>query len=133
MRHFLFNGPYSLNGYVEVPEHFPEDYMDKVYNDIEVFGGLTFGGHAFVKDNKIQCLIHEPIYIPMFDNRDYGRTYIDYLNAVNYYKKFIYPDCEYVKVLGFDDNHIAEYGYCNVKEEVVKLAEQIDFLIKENF
>ena len=42
MRSFVLDGPFSLNGYAEVPENASTDYMDEVYEDLDVWGGLTF-------------------------------------------------------------------------------------------
>ena len=49
MRSFVLDGPFSLNGYAEVPENSPKDYMDEVYDDLDVWGGLTFSGYGIVR------------------------------------------------------------------------------------
>lgn len=84
-------GPYSINGYVVIPDDWPVDYFDTKYRDIDdgPVGGITFGGYMYFS-NGVPVLLAE-----MFLDAATTKTY-------QLYEKF---QSECVPVIGFDDNH----------------------------
>ena len=119
MRSFVLDGPLSLNGYAEVPENAPADYMDNVYENVDVWGGLTFGGYGVVRSGELISLVWED------DESEMSKESIKT-------KSDEYADGdEVIKIVGFDDSHLDSCPR-PIKYEAKRLARQIDDLfIKE--
>ena len=109
MRSFVLDGPFSLNGYAEVPENAPTDYMDNVYENVDVWGGLTFGGYGVVRSGELISLVWK-------DDESESDEYAD--------------GDEVIKIVGFDDSHLYSCPR-PIKYEAVRLAEQIDKLFSK--
>ena len=120
MRSFVLEGPFSLNGYAEVPENAPTDYRDEVYDDLDVWGGLTFSGYGIVRSGEL---------ISIYDNElvwkdDESETSKESIKT----KSDEYADGdEIVKIVGFDDSH-RDSCPRPIKYEAKRLARQIDEL-----
>lgn len=120
MRYFTLGGPFSLNGYAEVPETAPTDYLDSVYQDVDVWWGLTFGGYGIVRSGELVAIYNEGSTWKV----DGSRVSKEDIRT----KGGIYNDGdEIIKIVGFDDNHI-ESCPRPIKYEAKKLAEQIDVI-----
>ena len=120
MRSFVLEGPLSLNGYAEVPENAPTDYMDKVYKDVDVWGGLTFGGYGIVRSGEL-ISIYNNDSVWKDDESEISKESIKT-------KSGLYADGdEVVKVVGFDDSHLYSCPI-PIKYEAKRLARQIDEL-----
>lgn len=89
----------SLNGYVVVPDNFPLDYYDKIYDEIDQspFGGLTFGGY-FTEVNSELVLLYLDAW-PTYDPKNFKQSD---LKAIEDLKKVS------VRAIGFDNHHIHE-------------------------
>jgi hypothetical protein len=118
MRYFTFDGPLSLNGYAEVPENAPTDYLDSVYQDVYVWWGLTFGGFGIVRGGELIAVCNAELKWRI-DNSKVTAESIEH-----YCSKYQDGD-EVIKIIGFDDSHI---NRCPIPiiEEAKNLAEQID-------
>ena len=118
MRSFVLDGPFSLNGYAEVPENAPTDYMDEVYEDLDVWGGLTFSGYGIVRSGELISLVWKD------DESEMSKESIKT-------KSDEYADGdEVIKIVGFDDSHLYSCPR-PIKYEAVRLAEQIDKLFSK--
>lgn len=121
MRYFTFAGPYSINGYAEIPMSAPADYMNPIYKDIDVWGRLTFGGIAKINsDGNICDLYSEPFSLPLENNPEHIHGDWDLYNE-------LLNSGDWIKVVGFDDNHIERF-YGDIDEEAERLAKQIDVI-----
>lgn len=94
---FTQMGPTSLNGYVVIPENFPLDYYDDIYDELDQgpFGGLTFGGYFTEIDKNLT-----PVYLdnhPFFKKSEYSDEELAWIEIIKSLS---------VRVIGFDDNHI---------------------------
>ena len=99
MRSFVLDGPFSLNGYAEVPENAPSDYMDNVYDDLDVWGGLTFSGYGIVRYGEL-ISIYNNDSVWKDDESEMSKESIKT-------KSGVYADGdEIVKIVGFDDSHL---------------------------
>lgn len=89
----------TLNGYVAVPDNFPLDYYDKIYDEIDQapFGGLTFGGYFTEVDGELACLYLDAW--PTYDPKNFRQEDLKAMEAI---KKVS------VRAIGFDNNHIWE-------------------------
>ena len=125
MRSFVLDGPLSLNGYAEVPENAPTDYMDNVYENVDVWGGLTFSGYGVVRYGELISIYNNEL-VWKDDESEMSKESIKT-------KSSVYADGdEIVKIVGFDDNHLYSCPR-PIKDEAVRLARQIDELFsKEN-
>ena len=120
MRSFLLEGPLSLNGYAEVPENAPTDYMDNVYENVDVWGGLTFGGYGIVRSGELISIYNKDL-VWKDDESEISKESIKT-------KSGVYSDGdEVVKIVGFDDNHLDSCPR-PIKYEAKRLARQIDDL-----
>ena len=120
MRSFLLEGPLSLNGYAEVPENAPSDYMDNVYENVDVWGGLTFGGYGVVRSGEL-ISIYNKDSVWKDDESEISKESIKT-------KSGVYSDGdEIVKIVGFDDSHLDSCPR-PIKYEAKRLARQIDDL-----
>lgn len=56
--YFTKLGPFSLNGYVVIPDDFPLDYYDEFYRSIddEPIGGMTFGGYFTLINGNLEIV-----------------------------------------------------------------------------
>ena len=124
MRSFVLYGPFSLNGYAEVPENAPSDYMDNVYDDLDVWGGLTFSGYGIVRSGEL-ISIYNNESVRKADGSEMSKEGIKT-------KSDEYADGdEVIKIVGFDDSHLYSCPR-PIKYEAKRLARQIDELfIKE--
>ena len=124
MRSFVLYGPFSLNGYAEVPENAPSDYMDNVYDDLDVWGGLTFSGYGVVRSGEL---------ISIYNNESVWKADGSEMSKESIKTKSDeYADGdEVIKIVGFDDSHLYSCPR-PIKYEAKRLARQIDELfIKE--
>ena len=123
MRSFVLDGPFSLNGYAEVPENAPTDYMDEVYDDLDVWGGLTFSGYGIVRYGEL---------ISIYNNESVWKDDKSEMSKESIKTKSgVYADGdEIVKIVGFDDNHL-ESCPRPIKYEAKRLARQIDELFSK--
>ena len=123
MRSFLLEGPLSLNGYAEVPENAPSDYMDNVYENVDVWGGLTFGGYGIVRSGEL---------ISIYNNESVWKADGSEMSKESIKTKSgIYADGdEVVKIVGFDDSHLYSCPR-PIKHEAKRLAIQIDELFSK--
>ena len=120
MRSFLLEGPLSLNGYAEVPENAPTDYMDNVYENVDVWGGLTFGGYGIVRSGEL-ISIYNKNSVWKDDESEISKESIKT-------KSGLYTDGdEVIKIVGFDDSHLYSCPR-PIKYEAKRLARQIDDL-----
>ena len=120
MRSFLLEGPLSLNGYAEVPESAPSDYMDNVYENVDVWGGLTFSGYGVVRSGELISIYNNEL-VWKDDGSEMSKESIKT-------KSGVYADGdEIVKIVGFDDNHLDSCPR-PIKYEAKRLARQIDDL-----
>ena len=120
MRSFVLEGPLSLNGYAEVPENAPSDYMDNVYENVDVWGGLTFGGYGIVRSGELISIYNKDL-VWKDDESEISKESIKT-------KSDEYADGdEIVKIIGFDDNHLDSCPR-PIKYEAKRLARQIDEL-----
>ena len=120
MRSFLLEGPLSLNGYAEVPENAPSDYMDNVYENVDVWGGLTFGGYGIVRSGEL-ISIYNKNSVWKDDESEISKESIKT-------KSGLYTDGdEVIKIVGFDDSHLYSCPR-PIKYEAKRLARQIDDL-----
>ena len=102
MRYFTFDGRLSLNGYAEVPENAPSDYMDNVYDDLDVWGGLTFSGYGIVRYGELISIYNNEL-VWKDDESEMSKESIKI-------KSDEYADGdEIVKIVGFDDNHLQDH------------------------
>ena len=124
MRSFVLEGPLSLNGYAEVPENAPSDYMDNVYENVDVWGGLTFRGYGIVRSGEL-ISIYNKNSVWKDDESEISKESIKT-------KSGVYTDGdEVIKIVGFDDTHLYSCPI-PIKYEAKRLAGQIDHLfIKE--
>ena len=124
MRSFLLEGPLSLNGYAEVPESAPSDYMDNVYENVDVWGGLTFSGYGVVRSGEL---------ISIYNNELVWKDESEMSKESIKTKSDEYADGdEVIKIVGFDDSHLDSCPR-PIKYEAVRLSRQIDKLFsKEN-
>ena len=123
MRSFLLEGPLSLNGYAEVPENAPSDYMDNVYENVDVWGGLTFGGYGVVRSGEL-ISIYNNNSVWKDDESEISKESIKAKSGV-----YANGD-EVIKIVGFDDNHLDSCPI-PIKYEVVRLSRQIDELFSK--
>ena len=123
MRSFVLDGPFSLNGYAEVPENAPTDYMDEVYDDLDVWGGLTFSGYGIVGSGEL-ISIYNKDSVWKDDESEISKESIKT-------KSDEYADGdEIVKIVGFDDGHLDSCPR-PIKYEAKRLARQIDELFSK--
>ena len=120
MRSVVLDGPFSLNGYAEVPENAPKDYMDEVYEDLDVWGGLTFSGYGVVRSGEL---------ISIYNNESVWKDDESEMSKESIKTKSDeYADGdEVIKIVGFDDSHLYSCPR-PIKYEAVRLAGQIDGL-----
>ena len=120
MRSFVLEGPLSLNGYAEVPENASSDYMDNVYENVDVWGGLTFGGYGIVRSGELISIYNKDL-VWKDDESEISKESIKT-------KSGVYADGdEVIKIVGFDDNHLDSCPR-PIKYEAKRLARQIDEL-----
>ena len=123
MRSFVLDGPLSLNGYAEVPENAPADYMDNVYENVDVWEGLTFGWYGVVRSGELISIYNNELAWKD-DESEMSKESIKT-------KSDEYADGdEIVKIVAFDDSHIDSCPR-PIKYEAVRLAEQIDKLFSK--
>ena len=116
MRSFVLDGPFSLNGYAEVPENAPKDYMDEVYEDLDVWGGLTFSGYGIVRYGELISIYNNESEM----SKESIKT-----------KSGVYADGDdIVKIVGFDDSHLDSCPR-PIKYEAKRLSRQIDELFSK--
>ncbi|TYC49924.1 hypothetical protein ESZ50_04865 [Weissella muntiaci] len=118
---FTLQGPYSLNGYVVVPNSFPLDYVDEFYSEIDdqLIGGLTYSGYAVVYDGELSLL--------SLDNSPWLKLGTVELSE-NDRRVIKQVKNNSVRVLGFDDAHI-DPNELDVKEGAEDLAKQLKLLL----
>ena len=118
MRSFVLEGPLSLNGYAEVPENAPSDYMDNVYENVDVWGGLTFRGYGIVRSGEL-ISIYNKNSVWKDDESEISKESIKT-------KSGVYTDGdEVIKIVGFDDSLFYSCPI-PIKYEAKRLAGQID-------
>ena len=120
MRSFELEGPLSLNGYAEVPENAPTDYMDNVYENVDVWGGLTFSGYGVVRSGEL-ISIYNNDSVWKDDESEISKESIKTKSGV-----YVDGD-EVIKIVGFDDSHLYSCPR-PIKYEAKRLARQIDDL-----
>lgn len=93
---FTLLGPYSLNGYVVVPNDFPLNYFDDIYEVVEdnPVGGITYGGYVTLIDGELQLAGLDQQYL--FTDHVFTDEQVEILKEAK-------TKC--LPVLGFDDNH----------------------------
>lgn len=123
MRSFVLGGTFSLNGYAEVPENAPADYMDKVYEDLDVWWGLTFGGYGIVRSGEL-IAIYSSDSKWNADGSKVSKESIKTKGSI-----YINGD-EIIKIVGFDDAHIEKCPR-PIEYEAERLAKQIDELFSK--
>ena len=124
MRSFVLEGPLSLNGYAEVPENAPTDYMNNVYENVDVWGGLTFGGYGVVRSGEL-ISIYNNDSVWKDDESEISKESIKT-------KSDEYADGdEVIKIVGFDDSHLYSCPR-PIKNEAKRLAIQIDELFSKD-
>lgn len=89
-------GPFSLNGYVVIPDNFPVDYCDYFYEQIDdgPVGGLTFGGYLTSVDGELVIIL--------LDERAY---FHDEQHTVEELHQIEQLKDRASRVIGFDDAH----------------------------
>lgn len=94
---FTLMGPFSLNGYVVIPDNWTLDYYDEFYQKIDdaPFGGLTFGGYIYEMDGSLHLTYLDAN--PFNEKQAYTKAQRDLIDKMK-------SKC--VKAIGFDDNHI---------------------------
>lgn len=118
MRYFTFDGPLSLNGYAEVPESAPTDYLDDIYSSIKVWWGLTFGGFGIVRGGELISVCNAELTWKVDNSKVTSES-------IKAYSTVYQDGDEIINIVGFDDSHI---NRCPIPiiEEAKNLAEQID-------
>ena len=123
MRSFVLDGPFSLNGYAEVPENAPTDYMDEVYDDLDVWGGITFGGYGVVRSGELISIYNNDL-VWKDDESEMSKESIK-TNSDEYA-----DSDEVIKIVGFDDSHLDSCPR-PINYEAKRLAIQIDELFSK--
>lgn len=87
----ILQGPFSVNGYVVIPDDWPIDYTHEKYREIDAspIGELTFGGYAYLENGEYKLIAE--IFL---SNPDSSSA-----------KRFVENEENCVPILGFDDNH----------------------------
>ncbi|MQS52156.1 hypothetical protein [Companilactobacillus mishanensis] len=91
--YFTLMGPYSMNGYVVIPDEFPTNYDDEIYDDINKhnhFQGLTYAGGATIYQDELTLVFLDNPFRKLTSEENVQ------LEQVKPYM---------VRVVGFDDNH----------------------------
>lgn len=93
---FTKRGPFSLNGYVVIPDDLPVDYTDEFYNRIDdaPVGGLTFGAYFTLINNEL-----EPMYLdqyPYFNENNYTAEELQQIKQLKNVS---------IRAIGFDNSH----------------------------
>ncbi len=89
-------GPFSLNGYVVIPDDLPVDYTDEFYEQIDdgPVGGLTFGGYLTSVDGELVIIL--------LDERAYFHDEQHTVEELHQIEQLKDRSC---RVIGFDDAH----------------------------
>ena len=94
--------------------------MDEVYEDLDVWGGLTFSGYGVVRSGEL---------ISIYNNESVWKDDESEMSKESIKTKSDeYADGdEVIKIVGFDDSHLYSCPR-PIKYEAVRLAGQIDGL-----
>ena len=94
---FTLMGPYSLNGYVVIPDYLTTNFLADIYEDVDdgPIGGITYGGYVTSINGDLQLVSLDQHYI-----------FYDHILTEKQVKKLNEVKTKCLPVLGFDDNHI---------------------------
>lgn len=90
--YFTHLGPFSLNGYVVIPDDFPLDYYSDFYKSVDdgPVGGMTFGGYFTEINGELEIVYSGVNWATVKENEKDAEK--------------IKKVC--IRCIGFDDNHI---------------------------
>ena len=114
-------GPFSLNGYVVIPDNFPVDYCDDFYKQIDDshIGGLTYGAYFTLINNELK-----PMQLDQHPYFNEKNCTAEELQQIEQLKNVS------IRVIGFDDNHIKS-NELGAEEGAKYLAAQLMHIFKE--
>ena len=119
---FTKQGPFSLNGYVVIPDDLPVDYTDEFYERIDdsPIGGLTYGAYFTLINNELKPMQLDQH--PYFNEKNHNQKE---LNQIEQLKNIS------IRVIGFDNAHFVP-NELSADEGTKYLANQLMNIYKED-